>query len=366
MRDVLPALIHRLEHGAVALARVISTTGAAPRSVGSAMAITADGEVIGSLSGGCVESAIVESAQQVLTDGIATVEYFGVADPDGIAIGLTCGGEMEVAVERLDATHLPELRRLAAAIDDGTPIAWATTLSDAPAWYSATRESRRPWYRLDADIADLLATGRSGIVGVDDCDESTAADVPGSGQARPRAFVQTFAPRARLILVGANDFVRALATLGSTLGYRVSVVDARPVFATPARLPGADEVIVEWPDRYLADEIAQGRTDRSTCVCVMTHDTKFDVPTLRVALGTNRIGFVGALGSRRTVADRNARLTDAGVSDDALARLRSPLGLDLGGHTPAEVAVSIAAQLIADRHDASGRSLTLGGGPIHG
>ncbi|QTI68454.1 XdhC family protein [Gordonia polyisoprenivorans] len=358
MRDVLPALVRHLERGPVALARVISTTGASPRDVGSAMLITDDGEIIGSLSGGCVESAIIDSAAQALSDETATIEHFGLADPDGIAIGLTCGGEMEVLVERLGAGHLGAVRRLAAAVAAGTPIAVAATLGASPTWHVVTPEDQRPWRHLDADIADLLATGRSGIIGVDDCETGPQGD-------RPRTFVQTFAPRSRLILVGANDFVRALATLGSTLGYHVTVVDARAVFATRARFPDADEVIVDWPHRYLAREIAEHRTDRSTCVCVMTHDAKFDVPVLRTALGCDRVGFIGALGSRRTVADRNARLVEAGVTADRLARLRSPLGLDLGAHTPAEVAVSIAAQLIADRHDASGMSLTLRSGPIH-
>lgn len=377
MRDVLPALIAALDAGPVALARVISTTGAVPRAVGAAMALTDTGEIIGSLSGGCVESAVIETASQVLAEPFATIEHFGFADPDGIEIGLTCGGEMEVFVEKLSAADLPALNRLAQAVAEGTPAAWATTLTQTPARYLAVGEPavgnsavgepaigapRQPFYRLDGDIADLLSTGRSGIIGIDDCENDDHADSP---RARPRTFVQTLAPRSRLILVGANDFVRALAELGATLGYQVSVVDARPVFATPARFPAADEVIVEWPDRYLEREIATGNTSATTCVCVMTHDAKFDVPTLRIALAAKEIGFVGALGSRRTVAERKTRLQAAGVGPTEMARLRSPLGLDLGGHTPAEVAVSIAAQLIADRHDASGESLTLRSGPIH-
>ena len=143
------------------------------------------------------------------------------------------------------------------------------------------------------------------------------------------------------------------------------VVDARPVFATRARFPDADEVIVDWPHRYLESEIRSGAVDATTSICVMTHDPKFDVPTLQVALGCRQLGFVGALGSRRTVADRDQRLREAGVDDIQLDRLRSPLGLDLGGHTPGEVAVAIAAQLIAERHGATGAPLHAGDGPIH-
>ncbi|MEP9395237.1 XdhC/CoxI family protein [Gordonia sp. VNQ95] len=358
MRDVLTPLIERLEHSPVALARVVATTGSAPRLAGTAMVVTAEGEVIGSLSGGCVESAVIESAADVLSTGCAVVERFGYADPDGIAVGLTCGGEVEVFIERLDGDRLDDLRRIRAAADAGTPLAWATTLTATPRWHLASRPGQGPWLRLDRDVDDLLATGRSGIIGVDDCDD------PGQAGSRPRTFVQTFAPPARLILVGANDFVRALSALGADLGYRVTVVDARAVFATAARFPAAHEVVIEWPDRYLSAQIADGGVDESTVVCVMTHEAKFDVPTLRVALGST-IGFVGALGSRRTVADRTTRLRQAGVTAEQLGRLRSPLGLDLGGHTPTEVAVSIAAQLIAARHDASGVALVRRRGPIH-
>ncbi|MFT4126660.1 MAG: XdhC family protein [Gordonia sp. (in: high G+C Gram-positive bacteria)] len=359
MREILPALLDHLADGPVALARVIATRGSAPREVGSAMAVTGDGQVLGSLSGGCVESAIVGVAESVLRDGIAACEHFGIADPDGFAIGLTCGGELEVFVERIGTDLAPDLRRLADACAQGTPTAWATTLGGHPRRQLVTATDRhRPWLRLDADVGDLLGTGRSGIIGVDDCDDAV-------GTGRPRTFVHTFASPARLILVGANDFVRALSSLGATLGYRVTVVDARPVFATRTRFPDADEVIVDWPGRYLAAERDAGRLDARTCVCVMTHDPKFDVPALQVALSDNVCGFVGALGSRRTVADRNTRLRKAGVTAEQLAALRSPLGLDLGGHTPAEAAVSIAAQLIAERNAGSGAALSAMPGEIH-
>ncbi|WP_238421171.1 XdhC family protein [Gordonia sp. 'Campus'] len=362
MRDVLRSLIELLDGDAarpVALCRVIGTSGSAPREVGSAMIVTADDIVIGSVSGGCVESALVHSAREVLTSGTAVVEHYGVDDPDDPAPGLTCGGQIEVLVEPVAPTEerRRHLSRLATALDADEPVAWATTLTDEPDWHLATQAARTPWLRLDRDVADLLTTGRSGLIGVDDCDAP-------SGE-RPRTFVQTFAPPARLILVGANDFVRALSSLGASLGMRVTVVDARPVFATAARFPDADEVVVAWPDRYLTDQLREGSISSTTSVCVMTHDPKFDVPTLGIALASEQFGFIGALGSRRTVDDRNRRLREAGVAETHLARLRSPLGLDLGGHTPGEVAVAIAAQLIAERHDASATPLHTGDGPIH-
>ncbi|MFT4397487.1 XdhC family protein [Gordonia lacunae] len=362
MRDVLRSLTELLDTGdarPVALCRVVGTTGSAPRELGAAMIVTEDDTVIGSVSGGCVESALVHTARDVLADGVAVVEHYGVDDPEDPAPGLTCGGQIEVLVERVAPTaeRRAHLTRLVAALDDDEPISWATTLTDDTDWYLATAAAQPSWRRLDHDVADLLATGRSGLIGVDDCDAPS--------DERPRTFVQTFAPPARLILIGANDFVRALSSLGTSLGMRVTVVDARPVFATRARFPDADDVVVGWPDRYLAGEIRDGRVGSSTAICVMTHDPKFDVPTLRVALASSTLGFVGALGSRRTVDDRRQRLRDAGLDDEQLARLRSPLGLDLGGHTPGEAAVAIAAQLIAERHRATATPLHAGSGPIH-
>ncbi|ATD69919.1 MULTISPECIES: XdhC family protein [Gordonia] len=367
MRDILPDLLGVLggaDARPVALCRVVATAGSAPREVGAAMVVTAESAVFGSVSGGCVEGALVHTAQQVLSDGIAVVEQFGIEDPRDPAPGLTCGGQIDVVVERIEPTpeRLDQLRRLADAVAAEKPIAVATTLTADPEWYLATETSQPPWRRLDRDVADMLATGRSGVIGVDDCE---VTDPAAPTDDRPRTFVQTFAPAARLILVGANDFVRALSALGSTLGMRVTVVDARPVFATPERFPDADEVIVGWPDRYLAEQIRDRLIGSTTALCVMTHDTKFDVPTLRTALRSPTFGFIGALGSRRTAADRNRRLREEGVDEEQLARLRSPLGLDLGGHTPAEVAVAVAAQLIAERHGASAAPLFEGAGPIH-
>lgn len=362
MRDVLAGMLDGLSRGPVALARIISTSGPTPRGVGAAMVLTADGEVIGSISGGCVESALVHTCTAVLDDGEAVVEHFGIADADGIEVGLTCGGTLDVFVERVDALRRPAVQQLVGHLAADRRVAWATTLAAAPEWHFVTSPTSPPWRRLDRDVADLLASGRSGIIGVDDCDEPPGEPFEGS---RPRTFVHTFAAPPRLILVGANDFVRATCGIGRALGYRVTVVDARPVFATRARFPDADEIVVDWPHRYLESEIRSGAVDATTAVCVMTHDPKFDVPTLRVALAGADVGFVGALGSRRTVTDRNSRLVESGVTAAQLARLRSPLGLDLGGHTPAEVAVSIAAQLIAERHDASTRALHTTSDPLH-
>ena len=178
-------------------------------------------------------------------------------------------------------------------------------------------------------------------------------------------FVSSHAPRPRMVIFGAIDFASALVRQGEFLGYRVTVCDARPVFATPARFPGADEVVVAWPDRYLAEQAAAGAIDARTAICVLTHDAKFDVPVLRVALRLPEVGYVGVMGSRRTHDDRIDRLREAGLSDAELSRLSSPIGLDLGARTPAETAVSIAAEIIARRWGGGGHPLTDTDGRIH-
>ena len=178
-------------------------------------------------------------------------------------------------------------------------------------------------------------------------------------------FVAAYAPRPRMIVFGAIDFASALARTGAFLGYRVTVCDARPVFATTSRFPQADEVVVEWPHRYLAAEAEAGAVDGRTVLAVLTHDPKFDVPLLEVALRLPEVAYVGAMGSRRTHDDRVARLREAGLTDDELARLSSPIGLDLGARTPEETAISMAAEIIALRWGGSGERLTRTRGPVH-
>ena len=178
-------------------------------------------------------------------------------------------------------------------------------------------------------------------------------------------FVASFAPPPRMLVFGAIDFAAAVARQGSLLGYHVTVCDARPVFATAARFPTADEVVVDWPNRYLAAQAAAGAIDGRTVICLLTHDPKFDVPLLEVALRLPEIGYIGAMGSRRTHDDRMARLREVGLTDQELARLSSPIGLDLGARTPEETAVSIAAEIIAQRWGGTGTPLADTGGRIH-
>ncbi|MFD6198073.1 XdhC family protein [Mycobacteriaceae bacterium NPDC060252] len=356
MKDLLGDLVDLLQAGGtVALARVVEVSGAVPREPGAAMIVTADSMVIGSLSGGCVEAAVIEAAREVLATGLCVSERFGV--DDGIAPGLTCGGEIEVVTESVGAERLPLLLRLRSLTEAGEPAALASTLSGIPQWALVRPGEPARWPQIDGDIASLVRAGRSAVAGADRCEPDQSA--------LPRVFVQAFGVPPRMILAGANAFVRALSRVGSQLGYRVTVVDAREVFATQAQFPHAHQVVVDWPHRYLRAEAAAGRIDGRTVVCVLTHDPKFDVPMLAAALTRVPVAFVGALGSRRTHADRVERLREEGITDDQLRRLHSPLGLDLNARTPEETAISIAAQIIAETSGGSGLALSDTDGPIH-
>jgi xanthine dehydrogenase accessory factor len=180
-----------------------------------------------------------------------------------------------------------------------------------------------------------------------------------------RVFCAVYAPKPRMLVFGAIDFAAAVARLGSFLGYRVTVCDARPIFATVSRFPHADEVVVGWPHRYLSEQAAAGAIDSRAVICVLTHDPKFDVPLLEVALRLPDVAYVGAMGSRRTHADLVKRLRAAGLTEEEMARLSSPIGLDLGARTPEETAVSIAAEIIALRWGGGGGRLAGMDGRIH-
>ncbi|GAA1263232.1 XdhC/CoxI family protein [Saccharothrix xinjiangensis] len=368
MRDVLDELARRVERGeTVGVGTVVATFSSAPRPPGAAMLVGADGEVVGSVSGGCVEGAVYELARQVVAAGRPVLQRYGVSDDDAFAVGLTCGGIIDVYVEPVGAGTFPELAGVVDAVRAGEPVAVATVV-EHPEWVGrrlVVRPDRVagdvPSDRARDAVADdargLLAAGRSG-----------ALRYGPDGQRRGEGltvFVNSFEPPPRMLVFGAIDFAAAVARLGSFLGYRVTVCDARPVFATRTRFPGADEVVVDWPHRYLAEQAGAGKVDGRTVVAVLTHDPKFDVPLLEVALRLD-LGYVGAMGSRRTHDDRLRRLREAGVAEGDLARLSSPIGLDLGARTPEETAVSIAAEIIALRWGGGGARLSRTEGAIHG
>jgi xanthine dehydrogenase accessory factor len=320
------------------------------------------------VSGGCVEGAVYELAQQVLEDGRPVLERYGVSDDDAFAVGLTCGGIIDIYTESFSAAGFPEFAELAKSIETEEPVALATIVAHPDedrvgrhlvVWQGRTAGELGS-ARAEAAVADdargLLATGRSGTLHY-----GTEGQRRGEGMS---VFVNSFEPPPRLLVFGAIDFATAMARLGSFLGYRVTVCDARPIFATKSRFPDADEVIVNWPHRYLAAEVEAGRIDQRTVIAVLTHDPKFDVPVLQVALRCDA-GYIGAMGSRRTHDDRLSRLREAGMTEDELARLSSPIGLDLGARTPEETAVSIAAEIISLRWGGAGQRLTEVDGRIH-
>ncbi len=363
MRDILTQIRRWQTAGTTfALATVVDTSSSAPRGPGAAVAVHPDGTVLGSVSGGCVEGAVVETCREVLDGAPPTLVTYGYSDDEAFAVGLTCGGTIHVFVQTITPDHAIDTGAIGDAVDDDHPVAVATVVEGS----DAVGTSVVVW----PDRVD----GTFGIEGldvavVDDARGMLAQGTSGRRHYGPEGqrrldqvgvFVEAFAPRPRMLVFGAIDFASAVARMGRFLGFQVTVCDAREVFATRARFPEADEIVVEWPHRYLAST----HVDERTVICVLTHDPKFDVPVLVEALRTDAT-FIGVMGSRRTHDDRMARLREEGVGEADLARLRSPIGLDLGGRTPEETAVSIAAEIVQHRWGGSGQPLTATAGRIH-
>jgi xanthine dehydrogenase accessory factor len=370
MRDVLAELMSIWRAGETAgLGTVVRTFRSAPRPAGASMVVAPDGSVSGSVSGGCVEGAVYELATEVAQTGTPRLERYGISDGDAFAVGLTCGGILDVFIESVSHATFPELDGVADDVGEHRPVAIATVIAHPDAQQVGRRLVIRPdavtgslgSVRADTAVTDdargLLALGRSEV-------RKYGPDGQRLGEG-VEVFVSSYAPRPRMLVFGAIDFAAALAQQGSFLGYRVTVCDARPVFATPARFPAAEHVVVDWPHRYLAAQDKAGAIDERTAICVLTHDPKFDVPVLEVALRLPDVAYVGAMGSRRTHDDRMQRLRAAGLTDAELSRLSSPIGLDLGARTPEETAVSIAADIIARRWGGGGRRLAEIVGRIH-
>jgi xanthine dehydrogenase accessory factor len=391
VRDVLDELLAWWEAGeTVGVGTVVATFRSAPRPAGASMLVGPGGEAVGSVSGGCVEGAVYELAESVMASGRPVLQRYGVSDDDAFSVGLTCGGILDVFVEKVSKESFPELVAVAADIREGRPVAVATVVAHPDPQWLGRRVVVRPEdaTALGADAAPGSGEGPGpGLVagaglGSERADAAVVDDARGllaagrtatleygpDGERRGegmRVFVASYAPRPRMLVFGAIDFAAAVARIGSFLGYHVTVCDARPVFATATRFPAADEIVVTWPHRYLAAEVEAGRIDRRTVICVLTHDPKFDVPVLEIALRLPEVGYVGAMGSRRTHDDRLGRLREAGLTEAELTRLSSPIGLDLGARTPEETAVSIAAEIIALQWGGQGERLGGLDGPIH-
>ncbi|TQJ56543.1 XdhC family protein [Streptomyces sp. SLBN-115] len=413
MLDIAEELNRWVEQGRdFAVATVVAVGGSAPRRPGAALAVDADGTAIGSVSGGCVEGAVYELCRQALEDGESVLERFGYGDDDAFAVGLTCGGIIDILVTpvRVGDRVRPVIAAGLAAAASGGATALARIVTGPAdlvgrALVVGRRETDESGSRMSASHdsgfkgSGSYDSGFEGSGSYDsgfrnntsydsgfyeggfgahpELDRTVAAEAgafldagrtgtleigeQGSRCGAPlTVLVESSVPPPRMIVFGAIDFASALVRVGKFLNYRVTVCDARPVFATEARFPEADEIVVEWPHRYLE----RTEVDARTVLCVLTHDAKFDVPLLRLALRLP-VAYVGAMGSRRTHLDRNARLREVGVTELELARLRSPIGLDLGARTPEETALSIAAEIVADRRGGSGVSLTGAHTPIH-
>ncbi|MGW0820274.1 XdhC family protein [Streptomyces sp. NPDC002845] len=350
-----------------AVATVVAVGGSAPRQPGAALAVDTAGTAVGSVSGGCVEGAVYELCRQALQDGQPVLERFGYSDEDAFAVGLTCGGIIDILVTPVRAGDpvRPVVTAALSAAARGEAAAVARIVT-GPAELAGRALAVRPdgsydggfgaHPELDRTVAEearaFLDAGRTGTLEIGEQGSRCGAPLT--------VLIESSVPPPRMIVFGAIDFASALVRIGKFLGYHVTVCDARPVFATQARFPEADEIVVEWPHTYLE----RTEVDTRTVLCVLTHDAKFDVPLLRLALRLP-VAYVGAMGSRRTHLDRNERLREAGVTELELARLRSPIGLDLGARTPEETALSIASEIVANRRGGSGVPLTGAHTPIH-
>ncbi len=347
VRDVLPAIERWQAAGLrVALATVVRVDGTAPRPAGAKLAVAENGTLAGSVSGGCVEGAVVEEAQAMFRAGGPRLLHYGITADMLTDVGLSCGGQITVFLEPLD---LALYGRLAAGLQAGAALTLATVvdgpgqgakllvppLGDAGGGIHPALDAT-----IAADCRALLLTG------------GTALTTYSGPDGARLIFLESFPPSPRLILIGAVHVAIPLHRLARELGYHITVVDARRVLATPERFPQAHSVQVAWPDEALLTLAP----DRHTAVVVLTHDAKFDKPALLTALATDA-GYIGAIGSRSTNAARFAALRAAGATETDLARIHAPIGLDLGGRSPAEIALAVLAEIVAVRHGRSGGSL---------
>ena len=310
MRDILPTLARwHVEGRRAAVATVVERRGSAPRDPGASLALSDHGEIAGSVTGGCVEPSVLQEAQEVLAGGPARLREYGISDDAAFEVGLACGGTVAILIAELDLSLVPALDE---AVRSDRPIDVAVTAAG-----DCLGEQRL--------VEEPLLAGESALTRVGD----------------ETLFVHALRPRPALYVFGAIDHAAALTRVGKLLGYRVTVCDARAAFVTPERFPAADELVVEWPDRFLA----RAPVDETTAICVLTHDEKFDVPALIAALETPAV-YIGAMGSRVTTADREERLRAEGIGDAGIARIHAPIGLAIGARSPEEVAVAIGAQIV--------------------
>lgn len=352
MRDTLDDVTRWLAEGKrVAQATVVSLVGSAPRGVGATLVVSDAGEIAGSVSNGCVEPDVVEQAQRVMRSGKPRLLTYGVSEEQNLErIGLSCGGEIRVFVERIART--PELDALEAAEREGRPAVRALVIAspEDAAMVGQTLTlvdgGKTLGGLLGSPLGAAVAARARALLGAQ---TPVAERLPQGDAPEPAAevevFYQTLTPPRALIIVGAGHISIPLTRLAKALSYEVTVVDPREAFNTRERIPDADALLLEWPDEALE----RLPINAATAVTVLTHDGKFDVPALRVALRRGA-GYVGMVGSKGTRASREVALRAEGVSDDLIARIHGPIGLDIGARTPDEIALAILAQIVAASH----------------
>ena len=347
MKDVLADIERwRARGDKVALATVVATRRSAPRPVGAKLAVSASGEMAGSVSGGCVESEVYGQACDVLNGARPQFLSYGISDDLAFSVGLPCGGEIDVFVEEVTDELLDRLAGVVGRLECALLF---TVVAGEPlgAQLLVTDDGERSGAELAGlgEQVEEIIHGRT----------NRLLDHDGA-----TVFAEVYGPPPRVLIFGAVDTAEALCRHAGALGWRTIVADARGKFATADRLPSADEIIVAWPEEALEGV----RPDHDTAVVVLTHDDKFDVPALGGALATDAF-YVGALGSRRNQERRRERLLEAGVDEAAIDRIQGPCGLDIGAHTPTETAISILAEILAVRAGRSGGPLKSAKGRIH-
>jgi xanthine dehydrogenase accessory factor len=345
VKEILPDIARwRARGDRIALATVIATRKSAPRPVGSKLAISEQGEMAGSVSGGCVENEVYGQACEILEGAPPQLLSYGISDDEAFAVGLPCGGEIDVFVETA-----PEdlLERLARVVENEERAVLFTVVEGERlgAQLLATEDGERIGEGPDARFHEVLRGGRNVLLELD------------SGE---KVFAEVYGPPPRLLVFGAVDTAEALCRAAKSLGWHTIVSDARGKFASAERLPSADEIVVGWPD----ETIQRVQPDHQTAVVVLTHDDRWDVPALKGALDTDAF-YIGALGSRRNQARRRERLQEEGVEEASLDRIQGPSGLDIGADTPAETALSILAEILAVRAGREGGKLKDSKGRIH-
>ncbi len=357
MREVLSDLEKwQQAHEQIALATLVRVRGSAPRLPGARMCVTRSGRMAGSVSGGCVENDVFEHAMQVLDSGQPRLTTYGITDEIGLQVGLSCGGSIDVLIEPFIAAEAWEATRQAVA--DQRPAALCIGLAPVtllgrklavrPDGTTAGSIDRAVDGEVGAAARELLATGGTRILAV-----------PWQGQ-EARIYIEAFPPPPRLFIVGATHIAAVLCRMAKGLGFRVIVIDPRGLYATRERFPDADELLTEWPHAVLDG----ANLDAFSYVVVLTHDPKFDVPTLATAL-RSQARYIGVMGNRRTFAHRKARLIEQGFGEAEVSRIRAPIGLDLGGRTPDEMALAILAEMTAVRYGKTGHPLAEEKGAIH-